>query len=527
MMLLWIPLPASVPSANLIQTEDRKAQLPVVSPQLKLTGIPHYHSGYAEYTTGSITYGQSSISADHILLFKSEQAPSADFPDGVHANTAIARGHVILSDPLGVVQAEDLTFNWDDHTATAHNALINLDGLNVRAGTAHITVDAWVLSDVDGNGGKDDSRYNLHAKRLVIYPGRKAVAYRLRLDAFGRKLLVVKRQEFQLDNRISGLHYPSLTYDGKRGLGLSFNSSILVDPATALAGSYSASPKDLPSYGIQLSESFIAPGQVNGLITPRSELDERFAYGYYDHALIPNTDAEHSYIDAKRDTLSLGSFANVSTTDRIGNEIFTKPWELTYERSLALQGGYVTLSQLRFQDIHLEQGADHYRFLGSTTIMSPSIYLAKQWRGRVRVDGSTFQGGGTSFSWLHAEAGATYLASKNLRFGGAYVNGGQYGDPLYQADQLYSDHGFNFRADLQYGPRRFSLIEKYDQNRGRFYDRDILIGQLAGPVEPYIEVRTFPSQFRFGIELRFDSLLETLRDRNPQRPPKETSTSGF
>src|SRR5579863_6460667 len=61
---------------------------------------PHYEISNAE-----LTYGETVVKADLIELY-----PKGD--NGGHPGAGMAHGHVQVTDPVGVLSADDASFNW-------------------------------------------------------------------------------------------------------------------------------------------------------------------------------------------------------------------------------------------------------------------------------------------------------------------------------------------------------------------------------------------------------------------------------
>ncbi len=78
------------------------------------------------------------------------------------------------------------------------------------------------------------------------------------------------------------------------------------------------------------------------------------------------------------------------------------------------------------------------------------------------------------------------------------------------------------------GPTQISYLLKYDRGRGN-YDRQYIISQVVGCLEPYVLYRKFPDDYKIGVRLRIDRFLRMLSSREFKRrrpaQPVESKTS--
>ena len=472
---------------------------------------PHYVIEHAE-----LSYGETVVKADSIELYP-EGKEGLDGTGALRPGTGFAHGHVQLTDPVGVLSAEEAFFNWIDHTGKASNALVTFEGIQLSAAGVEVEPGIWTLDGIRASLAHGRPIGYILAGHAVLRPGVGFSAYSLDATLFGSRLGGIHHADYTLGGHFGGDRFPVPTLSGDRGFGLRYRPIYLIDDRTAIAGSANVSQTAPPSYGLQTSRSFLPAGEAHGLVVPRSELDMRFDFGYFDTLGVESPTDEHDQISRPRDNLSADIAYNVQAFDRKGDEVFAKPFETTFERSLS-KGGFALLTDNTFQQIHSLGGSDHARFLNFTTIGMPLIRLAPTLTSRIRFDGASFLGGSGSFSWVHSQLGLVYRPSDSIRFGVAYIAGRQFGTPLYQVDELYSVNGVDVRLDYDIGPHRFSLLGKYDTDRRRWYDREILVAQNVGPIQVFARLRTFPSQLIFGGELRLDSIVGELLKRNPGLP---------
>jgi hypothetical protein len=504
-------------------------------PVLQFVGQPHFENTSRQVGSvrnGGITYGDSSLVADLVIVYFDEPKPGDQ--DQTPRGTVIAEGHAVLSNPIGRVAADSLTFNYISKTGHGLKAQMEAPGVIVTAATFNVTRTKYLLHDVVAKSVEHPAVYLIHAKEVVVTVGSSFVAKSATLSLLGRKIYTFPRISKSLDDRVSGNNYPTVSLNSSFQPGLAYNSSLLLNDYTAAAGSYSAAPGSFPSYSAQLSKSSVDPGQTAGFITPRTDLDERLGFGYFDNVNVMNPKTEYDYISAKRETVSVGTFWNRGTIDRLNYQVFSKPIEFSYERSFAL-GRFRTLTQASIQDIRLESsagylqsgvpyGSDHVRFVAQTVLESAPIYLAPATTGHFRLAGSTFDGGSHSFGWIQSQIGAVYRLPRYFRVGAALVLASEFGDPLFVSDHLYSKNGLNLRTDFNYGPRQISLLARWDFDRSRLYDHEVMFSQLSGLFEPFIAIRGFPGSVRLGVQMRVDNVFKSTQRSGDVKKIRQNTT---
>lgn len=467
---------------------------------------------------GKVQYEDVTLSADKVTIYLGPPINGEVNP--VPQATVIAEGHAVLTSKVGRVAASYIEFNYKSKIGRATAANIQAPGLAVDAKTVDIVPGKYILHDVAASSTEPRPVFLINAREITVRVGTDLVANNASLKLFGHTVGRFKRLSKSLDDRVSGLNYPSLTLNSALQPGISTNSSILLDNYTAAAGSYGAESRSYPGYSLQVSRSAIDPGQTAGFITPRTNLDERFGYGYFDNVQVHDLQHEQAYVGADREVISVGTFWNRSTVDRLNSQVFSKPGEVTFEKSLGF-GSFKTLSQVSVEDVRLESskgylqpdvgyGTDHLRFVGETIVEAPNWKLNPSTTGHLRFVGATFDGGNHSFTWAQAQLGAVHQLPRYFKIGAALALATEIGSPLFLSDRLYSRASLNLRSDFAYGPRKISLIGKYDFDRNRFFDRELYFSQLSGLFEPFVAIRAFPGSFRIGFQLRLDNML-----RNP------------
>ena len=477
---------------------------------MRLVQVPQPHY---EIPRAVLTYGETVLQADLVEIYPNGSP-------GVSPGSGFAHGHVQLTDPVGNLSADEASFNWIKHSGQASKAVIKFEGIEVTAAKVQVEPGVWTLDGVRAGFERGRPIAYVLSSHAILRPGSGLTAFGVDARLLGTRVGGVHRFDAPFDpsHGLGGDHYPAPNWSGDTGFGLRYRPRYLLDDRTAVAGTVSVTQTELPSYGVQIARSYLKAGETEGLVVPRSELDNRFSFGYFDTVGIASPTDEHNGIGLQRYNVSVGAFYNVQAFDRKGDEVFAKPFEATVERAFGTRQSFAVITDNTFQQIHVLGGSDHDRLLDSTTVAFPLIRLAPKLTTRIRFDGAGFVNPQSTFSWVQAQAGLVYHPNAQLRFGVAYNAARQFGTPLYLADELYSLNTLDLRSDFEFGPHRLSLLAKYDTERRRWYDNEFALYQVIGPIEFFARYRTFPSQFVFGGQVRLDSVLNQIEKRNPTRP---------
>ncbi|MHB8635422.1 MAG: hypothetical protein ACYC96_03000 [Fimbriimonadaceae bacterium] len=511
----WLPLgvlDSALRAAPQAVTQQRPPpNLEVKSGPIRIVQLPEAHY---EIANAVLSYGATVVTADQIDIYPNGKG-------GGEAGTGFAHGHVQLSDPIGTLSADEATFNWINHTGEASNAVIQVEGVHITAARVQIGRAQWTLEEVRMGVARGRPIAYATASRAVVRPGTGITFYSFEPDLLGMRMGGVHHLDigFNTERGLGGDRYPSPSWSGDGGFGARYLPRYLINDRTAVAGAVTVTQSALPSYSLEFARSYLAAGEAHGLVVPGSDLDPRFAFGYFDGVGIDSPTQEHEEISYRRFNVGVGAFYDVQAFDRKGNEVFAKPFEATAERAFGMPKGYALLTDNTFEQVHVLGGSDHDRYLNLTTVAFPLIRLAPTLTSRFRIDEAAYLNPSSAFGWAHAQLGLIYRPNERLRVGAAYNAAKQFGAALYQSDELYSLDSLDLRTDVQFGPHRVSLLAKYDADRRRWYDAEIAVFQTVGPLQFFARYRSFPSQVVFGGEVRLDSVINELQKRNPGRPP--------
>ena len=475
------------------------------------------------FSGGAIaTYGLTTVKADRLELYMDEAEQRAK-----------ATGNVTLDDPEANLSAEDLEFTWKTGARKGHakNIQIRVGHVHIRAKEANLTPELWTFLEVEGTNCP--SVYWVRSPRLTLEPGKKGKIENPALHFFGRKLLTLPDRNFNLDPRTQGVSIPSINFRRGQGLGVSWDAGFLLNEYTNLYMSAGAFKGAYPGFGVTATRTNVSASKASSIITPGSEIGERFRFGYLESIEIDNPSQELRFLRTPRQSVSVASLWNAGVGGRTFETSVSKAIEGVYEvggllggknvtrtnaegeQTTTLEGGLSYISQVRLQHIRERGGPFVSRGIALGSVELPSIQLGPKLSTLTRIDASQFLGK-KGFGWVRGSAGLVYEPTPQVTLAGGFVMSKEAGTPDFQFDRLVAEQGFHLRADLNLGATKISYLTKYDKAL-KWYDREYMISQVAGCFEPFILYRQFPSDYRFGLRLRLDNFYDILQRRNFKR----------
>jgi hypothetical protein len=475
------------------------------------------------YTGGVVaTYGLTTIRAERLELYMGEAEQRGR-----------ATGNVTLEDPEANMSAEDLEFTWKTgaRRGSAKNIRIQIGHAHIRAKEAILTPELWTFNEVEGTNCPQ--YYWVKSPRLTLEPGKKGKLEDPSLHFFGRKLITLPDRNFNLDPRTQGVSIPSINFRRGQGLGVSWDAGFLLNEFTNLYANAGAFKGSYPGYGITATRTNISATKASAIITPGTEIGERFRFGYLESIEVDSPSQELRFLRTPRQSVSVSSVWNQGVGGRTFETSVSKALEGVYEvggvlggknvtrtdpdgeKTTTLEGGLSYLGQVRLQHIRERGGPFVSRAIGSGSVELPSIQLGPKLSTLTRIDTSQYLGK-NAFGWVRGSAGLVYEPIPQLRLAGGLVVSKSVGTPDFQFDRLVAEQGFHLRADLNLGPTQISYLTKYDRTL-KWYDREYIISQVAGCFEPFILYRQFPSDYRFGLRLRLDNFYDMLQRRQFKR----------
>lgn len=457
------------------------------------------------YTNGvTAIYGPTTIKAESL---------SINHAKGI----MFAKGSVNLYDPDGTLEAEDLELHWKETpwTATAHGIVAEIAGATLKAESADLNPTKWVLTNVYGTScHRQPPLYSVFLPKLTVIPGRRGRAERPKIFLFGKQIFTLPSQSFNLDPRVQGFRIPSVGYRKDEGLGVNWDSGFLLTENTSIAAAAGSFKKSLPTYSASVSRSWIPSDSTRALMTPRSDLAERFSFGYMESIEVPRLESERAVLRDRRNGVSIGTTWNQGTGDLNGTWFFSKPIDLTYERGGPI-GDWSFMSQTRVQQIKEKTSSTVNRAVLLGSVGTPIWPLGRNLLAMGRTDVGGFAGN-QSFGWVRSSMSVVARPHKVLTLGAALVGEREFGVPDFAIDRPIDRNGMHLRADFNFGATRFSYLTKYDTHL-HWYDREYSVSQVIGCLEAYTQYRKVPNNYRFGVKLRIDQFIDLMTRREFKR----------
>lgn len=458
-------------------------------------------------------YGVTTITCDSLVIDMGQER-------------ATAIGNVILTDPQASLTTKNLDFTWKEGARLGHadNVRLMVGHVIIEAESAELSETKWVFTNVSVT--QCPEFYWIRSPRVVVVPGEKATMTKPEFHLFGHKIITGPNQSLNLNPRTQGVGLPSLTYGGGSRIGFGWNAGFLLDHQTNLFATANAGYGSYPGYGLVLTRSFVKKPGTNAIVTPASELNERFPFGYFDNVAINSPKDEVDRLQSDRNSVSIATLWNQSVNGRLNDDLsVSKPYELVYERG-GKYGDLGLLGQFRFQRIYEVDRKSATRAVFGGTVELPTVQLAPNVQSLERIDMMQFFGS-EHYGWVRGQVGATYQVNKAVRVGGALVGTFDFGKETFTFDTPVERTGANFRVDYNLGPTKISFLQKYD-TRLNWYDREISFSQIAGCFEPYLIQRQLPQSFVLGVRLRtgdFDALIHRTTANRPVNEQSVISSS--
>ncbi len=450
-------------------------------------------------------YGPTTIHADRLVVSLKKGSEHA-----------VATGHVRLDDPDGQISADILDLNLDGgRHGVATNVMATIAGAKLTAKRADITPKLWTLSDVTLTTCRNRiPLYSVFTKELTVVPGRRGRAKSPELSLFGNHILTIPTQNFTLDRRTIGFRPPSFSYRKDRGLGVAWASGILLDEQTGVGANFAAFPNSFPGYSAQISRTWIPAELAEGLISPRSELAERFANGYLDSIETSSPESESQTLRSPRKSVSFGSSWNQGVNRGSSSLFYSKAAELSGEIG-GVAGAFGYMTELRVQTIRVQHGPWLTRSVMTAAVGSPIVHVTRDLETWARLDAEGYLGPHKS-GWVRGTAGLAYSPFPQIRLSGGLYSGRDFGRPEFGIDRLDFGAGYMIRADFNLGPTKFTLINKRDGKLG-WWDREYSASQVVGCLEPFVAYRKSPADYRIGVKIRLDQFIDVLQARTFKR----------
>ncbi|MEQ1822535.1 MAG: hypothetical protein ABL949_08495 [Fimbriimonadaceae bacterium] len=448
---------------------------------------------------------------------KATYGPTVLFADRLEIATnktekhGLAQGNVRIEDPDAEAKMDSFSFDWGKQIGNASNVTFSTAGLFLNAERAEITAVEWVFTGVKASpDASAHPVFSLKSPRVTYRPGHSGTAKRASLSVFGKDWVTLPSYSFGQKEEGGILRFPSIS--ANKGLGVSWQTTVPLDDRSRFRGSIKAKSGEGPGITLEAARSLLPRNEPGGIISPLSDLNERFSYGYFDNVYTKKPIDERDQIQARRSAISLGMTVNRLPVGRLDDTLLTKPFEITLEQARPF-GGIAFYSALRFHDIRDESGLSERRVGSNVAALLPSVELMPGLRTHARLDFSAYSGDRNTFGWGQSQLGLIFSPSEKFSLGASMVRGSEFGRPTYASDRLFSRYGYHFRMDADLGVVSLCALSKYDSGLKKWFDNELQATLRAGSVNPFISYRQFPRSFAFGVHLQAEEVFKRISNR--------------
>ncbi len=452
-------------------------------------------------------YGQTTLYADRLEIVNSKLE-----------KRGLAEGSVRITDPDALAKMDRFSFDWSKQTGSASAVVFSTAGLFFHADQAEITANEWVFTGVKASpDGSSKPIFALRSPRVVFRPRSSGTASRATIAILGKDIITLPSYRFGQKSEGALLSLPSIS--ASKGLGISWQTTVAVDDRSRFRGSIKAKSGEGAGITLEAARSLLPRNEPGGVISPLSDLNERFTYGYFDNIYIKKPSEEREQIQARRSAVSLGMTVNRLSIARLDDQLFTKPFEIAIEQARPF-GGVAFYSAFRFHDIRDETGLSERRVGTNISALLPAIDLLPGLKTHIRLDFSGYSGDRNTFGWGQSQIGLIYRPNTSIRMGAVMVRGSEFGRPTYVADRLFSRYGYHFRLDADVGLFSLSALSKYDSGLKKWFDNEFQASFRAGSINPFVSYRQFPRSFAFGVHLQAEEVFRRIAARVSRKPAK-------
>ncbi len=464
------------------------------------------------FTEGvSAQYGVTEVRADRLEAHMDPDAPWGE-----------AEGNVRLFDPEGMIEANKLHFEWRSGRGSAESVTAHVGEMRISAARVQIEPTSWTFFDVRAMPCDATNGFAISAETATMKPGQTVEFKRVRLRAFGRNVISLRRHQVSMASGRRGIGFPSISIRKDLKPSLVWSADHEFTSETLLGGSFGAGINRKVSGELFLTHSLLPVSSGALLANPHSELSEPFGNGYFDNISVRSPDQDREEFSTKRLSLSVGTALNRRVTTNTDFDRATKPWEVVLDSGSELMG-FGIQAQLRHQRIGEDNRNFQTRSSALIGVAAPDWRLGKNLFTLVRADSRVYLNAGEDSGWARAQAGLIFRA-KNFRIGTAYSVGSEWGTPAFSFDSAKPLESIHARFDGALGNFKLSMLNRFDVKNKNWFDREVALRWNMGCFEPYVLWREAPRRLTFGIELTslraFARLSSAFKNRDANNRPR-------
>ncbi len=475
--------------------------------------VPKY-----ELINGVILYGTTRVSAEKIELWP--EKPLGANPSKAFRGRGEASGNVVVKNGSFLLRCFKFTFNWNSKSGKSLQPKIVIPDLKVDADEGDYSSGILTFKNASVEQTGPLSALGLRAKTLEIKPNDYIWAHHGGIYSGHHLIFGFDQHRVSLKSQLTGFHAPYPSYSSQYGFGLTFNSAFRVAEKTNFDLGLGSAQRALPYYTLEFNHA-MEGDSGRTLYAPRTVFDNRFSNSYFDDIESETPANEFQNSGATRNRFGIGSFWNEEPSDRITTSSYFAPIQVQYEAGRGF-GNASLLADFVVQDISLVSQKAAVRTVGLQTLDLKPMNLARNLELVNQFNMAEYVGS-SHYGWLRALSGAAWSPDPVFRLSVGVYDSLTTGQPQFPMDQLYSSSGGMLRFDAHFHSRAISVLAKYDFAKRDWYDTEITFSQVAGLYEPYLVFRTFPSTLKFGLKLRFNSILSGVMKGQAQSHAKKTS----
>jgi hypothetical protein len=431
-------------------------------------------------------------------------------------NELAAEGSVTLSRAGEVIQGERVRYNWETREGRAENARTVVRNVILRA--KELTTTARRADAMDARATTCDlprPHYRITARRIVLFPRRRLVAYSASIWLGKTRLLTVPRHEVSLQRgEASQSPFPSIGFNRRDGLTLRKSVTIVDQPSLlldlnttvafrrGLLGGIEAtcpgSPafiaaatfrEDAPSQRIRFLEVSRLPEVGVAISSPaRARRPRRVP------TQAQSVRSETDPTDRTEQTSRRWEWAAQGTIGYFRQRRDFGPREERFDRD----GGRLDLRAL---------AARRNVRLGPIRLSSVGLLARVSWYHT-----------GERFSLLGVATGDSWRLGKNVNLSLRRFMHVTEGSTPFRFDSPDLRNEWRPGIGLTLGKTSLAWEGRYDENRGGFFDQEFVLARKVHCLEPRVSYRTRRRQW--GLDIRIIGLrsAKPAEEESPGRP---------
>jgi lipopolysaccharide export system protein LptA len=456
-----------------------------------------------------VYFGQDTLAADRA---------TADLKTG----DLLAEGSVTLTRGTEVIQGERVLYNWETRAGKAVDARTTVRNVMVRARELNATpARATALDARATTCDRPKPHYRITAKRIVLFPGRRLVAYDASLWLGKSRVFALPRHEVSLQRgEASQSPFPSIGYNARDGLTLRKRLTVvdtpdfLVDMTAAIAF----------ERGVLGGAEAIWPGwpTLFAAVTYREESPSQ-RIRFLEVNRLPEVGVAISSPARQRRPRRVPTQVQNVRAQRIsleGEERGLPGWEWAAQATI---GYYQQRHPVSPRDELLDR--DGSRFDVRALLARRSLPL-----GPTRLDSvgflarASWYNTGEQFTLFGFEVGDAWQLGRHTRFALRRYAHLTDGSTPFRFDAPDLRNEWRPTVNVALGPYALGWMGRYDENRGAFFDQEFAFARRVHCLQPRFTYRT--RRRELGFEIRIVGLQPELGAPGVETPDRGEETLG-